>query len=1055
MCRAGSVPVLDTILPSAFFAVKARVDKLGPKKVLVPIYLLLFLGSVAAFVVLYHTFVQEVEVTQHTETIVADQVLEGYECRSISGVMPPRTLTLSCANNITGTPQNCLANRYNANSTSSATTFPNGFGGHFYDPQQKTIYEVDVYIRDPVYEPSYSSCIDNFFDAHCGDVQTGSVANDLMLQWTFAYPIGRVPPVIGSEGTIFVPTDGIYMHAVDPSDGSIRWTMLTNFARESPTLSSDGTTLYIVVNGELVAVTVATGVQKWKYTVAGFDLASLTNGRDSTLYVICTDKQLHALNAHDGSLKWTYPIGERYAFHPVVSSEGSFIYVAHARALHVVHAASGTAQWVYATETADGDIRFSPTLAKDGTLVFVCVQSAVHALNSSNGSIKWKRKTGSVVSPVAASDDGTLYIPSLDKLISAKVKTGAVNWKYAVSIQAAYPVTVTASAIYVGDANKNDLHAVNPSDGSRKWIFSTIDVSPPAINSYGNVVVGGNRQLHVLNGWDGSLKWGFATNGNTSVKYPPLVGKDDTIFITSSDSKMYAVRNVLNEVSGSARMAMHATGGVVSTPVMTSDGTTLYFGSSDGMLHAANLANRRLSNPRWGGFRKWAYNTHGVISDAPAIGSDGTIYVVSSSTMHAVHPDGSMKWVYTTDDGRLAALASPAIGGDGTIFVGAAAGLSVSDTVYTLHAVNPDGSKKWVYEADGVVSLPAFGTDGTIFIGCGESQNLHAVHPNGTMKWIYTAGGRMSAPAVGSDGTVYVSSTVTEDLLHAVRSSDGSMKWTKMLFELGPPTVGPDGIVYVGSYYYLHAIDPRNPQTVKWSIAGFASGSAPPVVGSDGNIYVSLDNGDVAAATPNGDVVHQYPPTYNFLSSPAVGGDGTVFVGSHDHNLYIMFSPLVLLHGGECFLSSLSGGKITFQTPFFLSQNHETPQLSKCNEEYRRVYCSADSPQALSFRAQYCEAFKNLPPYSCTREYTREHRRSMLESVSLAFSFAQLVYTVVLFLIVRVLYLTFKRSLHLSTPRYGARHEIPAPATPSREKNYALVSSDLPFAVEESSVSSC
>ena len=56
---------------------------------------------------------------------------------------------------------------------------------------------------------------------------------------------------------------------------------------------------------------------------------------------------------------------------------------------------------------------------------------------------------------------------------------------------------------------------------------------------------------------------------------------------------------------------------------------------------------------------------------------------------------------------------SPAIGSDWTIYVGGEWGrLSLG-----LLAINPDGTEKWLYSTDFDVTSPAIGSDGTICVG--------------------------------------------------------------------------------------------------------------------------------------------------------------------------------------------------------------------------------------------------------------------------------------------------------------------------------------------------
>ena len=100
------------------------------------------------------------------------------------------------------------------------------------------------------------------------------------------------------------------------------------------------------------------------------------------------------------------------------------------------------------------------------------------------------------------------------------------------------------------------------------------------------------------------------------------------------------------------------------------------------------------------------------VYSSPAINSDGTIYIGSwDSYLYALNPlDGSLIWKYKTEDGFEAIIGSVAIAAEGTLYLSARDG---------LHAVNPDGTKKWFLRYGGG-SSPAIGSDGTIYIGSSE-----------------------------------------------------------------------------------------------------------------------------------------------------------------------------------------------------------------------------------------------------------------------------------------------------------------------------------------------
>jgi outer membrane protein assembly factor BamB len=100
------------------------------------------------------------------------------------------------------------------------------------------------------------------------------------------------------------------------------------------------------------------------------------------------------------------------------------------------------------------------------------------------------------------------------------------------------------------------------------------------------------------------------------------------------------------------------TGDEVGSSLAIGTDGTIYVGSSDNKLYAITA----------GGSWKWSFTTGGAVSSSPAVGDDGIIYVGSyDSDLYAINPDRTLKWSYTTGG---PVESSPAIGADGTIYVG-------------------------------------------------------------------------------------------------------------------------------------------------------------------------------------------------------------------------------------------------------------------------------------------------------------------------------------------------------------------------------------------------
>jgi PKD repeat protein len=321
-----------------------------------------------------------------------------------------------------------------------------------------------------------------------------------------------------------------------------------------------------------------------------------------------------------------------------------------------------------------------------------------------------------------------------------------------------------------------------------------------------------------------SIAWEYAISGLSTSS--PAIAADGTVYVGSSDNKLYAINP-----DGSLKWASYnMAGSVKSSPAIGDDGTIYVGDTSSHRLHAISPD----------GTQKWAYTTLGEIASSPAIGADGTLYVGSYNNggFYAIYPDGTLKWTFTAD----VQYSSPAIDADGTIYIG-------SDV--KLYAINPNGTQKWVYTATNSFdfSSPAIGADGTVYVGNWDHK-LYAIYPDGTEKWTYTTGNIVeSSPAIGADGTVYVGSDDWK--LYAI-NPDGTQKWTCTTDgEVhSSPAIDAGGTIYVGELNGgLWSINPDG--TRKWSCQRSSAIYSSPAIGADGTVYF-CDRGSLCAIGPGG-----------------------------------------------------------------------------------------------------------------------------------------------------------------------------------------------------------
>ena len=74
--------------------------------------------------------------------------------------------------------------------------------------------------------------------------------------------------------------------------------------------------------------------------------------------------------------------------------------------------------------------------------------------------------------------------------------------------------------------------------------------------------------------------------------------------------------------------------------------------------------------------------------------------------------------------------------------------------------------------------------------------------------------------------------------------------------------------------------------TQKWVFETGGSVVSSPTIGSDGTIYVGSNDGNLYAVDRNGRLKWRFPTGGAVHSRPAIGGDGTIYIGSFDQYLY-------------------------------------------------------------------------------------------------------------------------------------------------------------------------
>lgn len=321
----------------------------------------------------------------------------------------------------------------------------------------------------------------------------------------------------------------------------------------------------------------------------------------------------------------------------------------------------------------------------------------------------------------------------------------------------------------------------------------------------------------------------------------------------------------------------------------------------------------------------WRFDSTDLLERcAPAVASDGTVYVGGAGGLYAVRSSGFLKW--SSDfggalDGSVQLKASPAIGLDGSIIVGlnngelyalspddgsvrwqvalshpvlSAATIGPLGRIYLqneryLYAFDQQGRKLWRTQIASKAALwrcsPALGQDGSIYangLGLDADSNegyTHAVNPDGSIRWSFASGALGAAgsgPAVGPDGRVY---TFGFDRFEAI-NIDGTLAWDYDTgFAPNTPAIAADGTIYVNGSE-LFALSPEG--GLRWHSYNISAPNNPsPVLDSQGNVY--LTGGSLYLATaldPQGQIIWQRPAEGTAQAPAAFGLDGELYVCS-------------------------------------------------------------------------------------------------------------------------------------------------------------------------------
>ena len=345
--------------------------------------------------------------------------------------------------------------------------------------------------------------------------------------------------------------------------------------------------------------------------------------------------------------------------------------------------------------------------------------------------------------------------------------------------------------------------------GDEVWAFQTGDAifGSPAQDSEGTFYVG-SRDKHVYAVTkDGQLKWSFLA-GDWVDSSPTLSPDESTVYFGSWDNKLYAV-----DAATGAKRWEYATGNlIIASPAVDAQGN-VYVGSSDGFFYSLTS----------GGAMRWSYYVGEEMDSSPAAAEDGSVYVGAfDGSLYAFAQDGSLKWTFATDE-PVDALnwrvkSPPTIGATGEVYFGGGNGI--------LYAVSPAGVELWRFEAtDKVDSGVVIDTQGRLVFGCRDGS-VYCLDENGVLVWeSYVGDVFYSTPSIDSLDRIAVGSYIGNGVSGVtVLEPDGSVAWEYLTLDYidASPVFDEQGRVVFGCYDgALYAVESGSSQAkTSWSRFG-------------------------------------------------------------------------------------------------------------------------------------------------------------------------------------------------------------------------------------------
>jgi len=321
-----------------------------------------------------------------------------------------------------------------------------------------------------------------------------------------------------------------------PATLKLLWTYDAGDVIDSSAAIVDGVVYVGGGNGDLLALDLASGKLRWKYTTGNLIGESSPAVGTDAVYIGDLGGIFHAVSRRDGKPLWTFTTGSEIKSSPVIVNDvvlgGS--YDGH---LYALDAQSGKLRWKLLTQ---GQVHATPAVQDGLTFVAGC-DTIFRAIRVTDGREMYKIEAGAYTGASPVLDGDRAYFGTFNyEVLALDLKKRTVVWRYS-QPDARFPYYSSAALddgrVIVGGRDKL-VHAIDAATGKAAWTFATrarVDSSP--VVSGGRVYVGSSDgRLYVLDSLSGKKLWEFDTGAGITASPAVAAGR---LVIGTQDGRLY------------------------------------------------------------------------------------------------------------------------------------------------------------------------------------------------------------------------------------------------------------------------------------------------------------------------------------------------------------------------------------------------------------------------------------------------------------------------------------------------------------------------------------